>query len=157
PRHGKRQKQRVQTRIVESLTNVLAGREDNSPFVARDVGETVIHRLALLLAHAGAQDDDVLNPRREFVFESVEVLISLCQTQGRAPIPNAVEKVLTDASGKRLVVYQLLIERLKFDALVRIRVSRRLEGCRLNQDEVFERPRSCLCSRIFLMSNRAAL
>jgi hypothetical protein len=99
----------------------------------------------------------VLNPRRELVFESVEVLISLCQNQWRAPIPNGVENVLTDSPSASLVVDQLLIERLKFDALVRIRVPRRLEGCRLNQDEVFERPRRGLGARIYLMSNRAAL
>src|SRR5262245_39865121 len=99
----------------------------------------------------------MLNPRRELVFESVEVLISLCQNQWRAPISNGVENVLTDSPSARLVVDQPLTERLKFDALVRIRLPRRLEGCRLNQDEVFERPRSGLCARIYLMSNRATL
>ena len=49
PRDRKRQKQRVQTWVVESLANVLAGREDDSPFLPRDGCETVIDRLALLL------------------------------------------------------------------------------------------------------------
>jgi hypothetical protein len=55
----------------------LPGREDDSPFMARDSGETVIDRLALLLAHAGAQDDNVIDTRRQLVFEAVEVLIAL--------------------------------------------------------------------------------
>jgi hypothetical protein len=36
-------------------------------------------RPALLLAHSGAQDDEVINARREVVFEAVEVLISFRQ------------------------------------------------------------------------------
>ena len=79
PRDRKRQKQRVQTWVVKSLANVLAGREDDSPFLPRDGCETVIDRLALLLAHAGAQDHNVINARRQLVFEAVEVLIALRQ------------------------------------------------------------------------------
>ena len=35
--------------------------------------------LSLLLAHAGAQDDNVIDTRRQLVFEAVEVLIALRQ------------------------------------------------------------------------------
>jgi hypothetical protein len=77
PRDRKRQKQRVQTRVVESLANVLASRKDDSPFVTRNGCETLIDRLSLLLAHSGAQDDNVINARRQLVFEVVDVLISL--------------------------------------------------------------------------------
>ena len=157
PRDRKRQKQRVQTRIVESLANVLASREDDSPFMARDGCETLIDRLPLLLAHAGAQDDNVINARRQLVFEAVEVLIALRQDQRRTPIANRVDDVLADSSSSRLVVDQLLVERLKFDALVRIRASVRLERCRLNEHEVLERARCRLCASIYLMSNRTAL
>src|SRR4029078_8968696 len=45
-----------------------------------------------------------------------------------------------------------LVEALKFDTFVRIRVLRRLEGSRLNQHEMFERSRRRLRARIDLMS-----
>jgi hypothetical protein len=79
PGDRKRQKQRVQTRIVESFANVLASREDDSPFVARDSCETFTDRLPLLLAHASAQHDNMIDARRQLVFEAIEVLISLRQ------------------------------------------------------------------------------
>jgi hypothetical protein len=79
PRDRKRQKQGVQTRIVESLAHVLASRKDDSPFMARNGGETLIDCLSLLLANAGAQDDNVFDARRERLLEAVEVLISLRQ------------------------------------------------------------------------------
>ena len=66
PRDRKRQKQRVQTRIVESLANVFASREDDSSFVARDGRETLVDRLPLLLP-AGAQDDNVIDARRKLL------------------------------------------------------------------------------------------
>jgi hypothetical protein len=52
---------------------------------------------------------------------------------------------------------QLLVERLKFDALVRSRTSVRLERRRLNQHQVLERARGRLCAGVYLMSNRTAL
>jgi hypothetical protein len=68
PGHWKRQKQCVQTRIVESLANVLASREDDSPFVARNGCQTLIDRLPLPPAHAGAQDHNVIDARRKLPF-----------------------------------------------------------------------------------------
>jgi hypothetical protein len=47
--------------------------------MARNGGETLIDCLSLLLANAGAQDDNVFDARRERLLEAVEVLISLRQ------------------------------------------------------------------------------
>jgi hypothetical protein len=124
--------------------------------VARDGGETLIDRLPLLLAHAGPQDDNVINAR-ELVFEDVEVVISLRQEQRRTRIANRVDDVFADSPSTCVVVDQLLVERLKFDTFVRIRGPRRLECCRLNEHEVVEGARCRLCAGIYLMPNRAAL
>jgi hypothetical protein len=70
---------------------------------------------------------------------------------------NGVDDVLADASRTRLVVDQLLVEDLKLDTFVGIRIPPRLEGCRLNQHEVLERPRRRLCAGTYLMPNWAAL
>src|SRR5262249_46921802 len=77
--------------------------------------------------------------------------------QWRAPIPNGVENVITDSPSAQLVIDQLLVEALKFDTFVRIRVLDRLEGGRLNQHEMFERSRRRLHASIHLMSDRTAL
>src|SRR5262245_5177524 len=157
PGYGKRQKQRVQPGIVESLANVLASREYDSPFVARDSCETLIDCVPLLLAHAGAQDDNVIDARREFLFEAVEMVIALCQYQRRPPIANGIDHVLANSPRPRQVIGQLLVQSLKFDALVWIRISVRLKRCRLNEHEVFEWAGCRLSASIYLMSNRAAL
>lgn len=125
--------------------------------MARDGCETLIERLPLLLANAGAQDHDVIDARREFPFESVEMIIALGQYQRRTPLANRVDDVLTDLPSARLVVDQLLIQDLKFDALVRIRAFRRLECCGLNEHEMLEGARRGLCTGIDLVSNRTAL
>jgi len=111
----------------------------------------------LLFAHASAQHDDVIDACREFLFEAVEMVIPLGQYQRRPPILNRVENVLADSPSSRLVSAQLLVQDLKFDALVRIRISVRLKRCRLNEHEVLERAGCRLCASIHLMSNRTAL
>ncbi len=99
----------------------------------------------------------MINARRQLVFEAVEVLIALRQDQRRTPIANRLDNVLADSPSTRLVVDQLLVQGLKFDALVRIRTSVRLERRRLNQHEVLERAGCRLCASIYLMSNWTAL
>jgi hypothetical protein len=70
---------------------------------------------------------------------------------------NGFENVLADSPSSSLVVDQLLIERLKFDALVRFGVPRRPERCRLNQHEVLKRSGRRLYAGTYLMPNWAAV
>jgi hypothetical protein len=93
----------------------------------------------LLLAHAGPQHDDVIDARREFLFEAVEMVIALGQYQRRPSIADRFDNVLADSPSPRLVIGQLLVQSLKFDALVRIGTSVRLKRCRLNEHEMLER------------------
>ena len=51
------------------------------------------------------------------------MIIALGQDQRRTRIANRIDDVLADSPGSRLVIDQFLIQGLKFDALVRIRVS----------------------------------
>ena len=65
--------------------------------VARNGGQlTLSDRPPLLLADAGAQDDHVVNTRRELVFEPVEVFVALRQHERRTPVANSVDDVLAD-------------------------------------------------------------
>ena len=58
PRDRQRQKQRVQARIVESLSDVFAGGKNDSCFIARDGCQPIGHGLPLLLTHPRSQYDD---------------------------------------------------------------------------------------------------
>ena len=93
----------------------------------------------------------------ELVLEAVEMLVAFREHQRRAAVATASMTSSTDAPIPRLVVDQLLIERLKLDALVRIGRPVRLERRRLNEDEVLERARRRLCASVHAMPNRAAL
>jgi hypothetical protein len=73
------------------------------------------------------------------------------------PVANGFDNVLADLPSSSLVIDQLLIERLKFHTLVPIRIPTWPERCRLNQNEVLERPGRCLCTGAYLMPNWAAL
>jgi hypothetical protein len=48
PRHGKRQKQRVQARIVEPFADLLTGGQDGLFLILRDRRQPIGHRLLLL-------------------------------------------------------------------------------------------------------------
>ena len=113
--------------------------------------------MPLLLAHAGVQDHNVIDARRKLLFEAVEMIIALRQYQGRSSTANRVDDILADSTSSRRVINQLLIQSLKFDALVTIRAPGRLEGGRLNEHEMLEWARRGLCASIDPMSNRTAL
>jgi hypothetical protein len=59
PGNGKGQKQRVQPRIVEALTNVLPSSQNHSGLLTRDGRQPIDQSLALPLAHSRAQDDEM--------------------------------------------------------------------------------------------------
>ena len=59
PRHGQRQEQRVQARVVESLAHVLARRQDHPPLIGWNRGQSISDGLPLLLAHPRSQDHEV--------------------------------------------------------------------------------------------------
>jgi hypothetical protein len=113
--------------------------------------------MPLLLARAGAQDHSVFDARRKLLLEAVEMIIALRQYQGRSSTAKRVDDILADSTSSRRVINQLLIQSLKFDALVRIRTPGRLEGGRLNEHQMLEWARRGLCASIDLMSNRTAL
>ena len=59
PGHWERQEEGVQTRIVESLSDMLAGRHHHARLIGGNRGEIFSYRLPLLLAHSGPQDNEV--------------------------------------------------------------------------------------------------
>src|SRR5947209_20628810 len=79
PRDRQRQKQRVQARIVESLSNVLASRQDDATFVQRDSRQPFGRCSPLLLTHSASQYHDMRDARREGAFETIKVLVSFGQ------------------------------------------------------------------------------
>ena len=81
PRDWKRQKQGVQARIVEALTNVLAGGQNHSGILAWDARQPIDHGLPLLLAHPGSQDHEVTHAPDQPTLKTVEMVVSLREHQ----------------------------------------------------------------------------
>ena len=63
----------------------------------------------------------MIDARRKLLFEMVEMIIALGQYQRTTLTANRVDNAFADAARSPLVVDQLLIQGLKFHALVRIR------------------------------------
>jgi len=82
PGDRQRQKQRVQPRIVESLANVLASRQDDATFVQRDSRQPFGRCSPLLLAHSASQHHDMRDAPGECAFETIEVLVTFGQHKG---------------------------------------------------------------------------
>ena len=81
PRHRQRQEQRVQPRVVEPFTDVLASREDDAALTRRNGRHSFAHDLPLLLAHSAAEHHNVKHIPGEPGLESVEVLVALRQDE----------------------------------------------------------------------------
>ena len=64
PRHRQREKQSVQTRIVEALSEITSSCQQNTLFIRWSSSELFHRRLQLLLAHSSPQYDKVRNVRR---------------------------------------------------------------------------------------------
>ena len=79
PGNGQCQEERVQPRIVESLTDVPAGGEQESFLSGRDGGEPVTHVASRLGAHPSLQDDQMPRKRSELACEVLEVVPALGQ------------------------------------------------------------------------------
>ena len=104
PRHGKRQKQRVEARIVEALSDVPAGGKDDAGLVVRDGGKLLGNCPLLLLAQPRAQDDKVTQTRGQLLREAVKMIGSLGEHQRRAAVTHALGHVVADAAVAQVVI-----------------------------------------------------
>jgi hypothetical protein len=118
PRDGQREEQCIQPRIIEPLTDVLAGGQDDPGRGGRDRRQPVHDGPPLLLAHARSEDNEVPDVRLEVAFEPVQMVVPFRQQQGRPPCANGLEHVLADAPIAGVVLDQLLVERLELHPLV---------------------------------------
>jgi len=98
PRNWKSQEQCVQARIVESFSDVLAGRQDDSWLVARNRGEPFGDCLPLLFAHARSQNHQVTDARREQAFKSVDVVVSLREYERRPASVHSLDDIVADTT-----------------------------------------------------------
>ena len=98
PRDWKRQKQRVQPRIVESLSDVLASGQDDPCLIARDDCQPIGDGLPLLLAQPRPQHHEVTDARREHALETVEVIVPLREHQRRTAVVHRLHNVVADTT-----------------------------------------------------------
>ena len=93
----------------------------------------------------------------EAPLQSVEVVVALREHERRSPRVHRLKDVRANALIARVIVHQLLIERLKLHPLVRVGCARRLERRWLHEGEVLKRPSSRLHSRIHAVPYRPTL
>ena len=157
PRHGKRQKQRVQARIVEPLSDVPAGGKDDAGLIARNGGKLLGNCPLPLLAQPRAQDDKLTHIGGQLLREAVKMICPLREHERRAAALHALGHVVADAAVAQVVIDQFPIQRLELDPRVRIGAPARLEGSRLHENPVLERPGNCLRLRVHAVAHRPAL
>src|SRR5437016_2770129 len=96
------------------------------------------------------------NPR-EFSLEALEMLVALGQHERRSTVTHCLNDFVTDRAIPRLVVDKLLIQGVELERLVGVGASSWLEGRRMNNNRVLERPRRSLRLRVDPMPDCAAL
>ena len=85
------------------------------------------------------------------------MIVSFGQNERRSVVTHSLKDLVTDGAIPRLVVHQLLVERLEFGSFVYARISGRLECRRTNNNRVIERLRRRLRSGVDAMPDRTAL
>ena len=113
--------------------------------------------LSLLLAHAGAQHDEVADTLRELALQTIEVIVALREHEWRSPRVHRLEDVGADAMITSVVLDQFLIQGLELDTPVRGRAPDGAKGCRLHECEVFKRSGCRLHPGIHAVPDRPAL
>ncbi len=81
PRDWHCQKQGVESLIVETLTNIAAGRQDK-PLLVIGHPKGILRRASLCCRHPAPQYDDIAHEAREPVLEIAEMIPSLRSTTG---------------------------------------------------------------------------
>lgn len=71
------------------------------------------------LAHARPQHDQVAHALGEALLQSVEVVVALREHERRSPRVHRLKNVRADAKVARVIIHQLLIQRLELHPLVR--------------------------------------
>ena len=99
----------------------------------------------------------MINSSRQLIGEAFEMFVSFCEHERRAGCLDSFDHIFADTAIPRFVAYQIAVERMKLDALVRRRRHCRLKGCRTHQNAVGKRPSHGLGLRIDAMPNRTAL
>ena len=157
PRHGKRQEQRVQARIVEALADVPTSGKDDARLIARNGSELLGNGPLPLLARPRAQDDKMTHIGGQQLCKALKMICSFREHERRAAALHGLGHVVADAAVAQLVIDQFPNQRLELDPRVRFGAAARLEGRRPHENPVLERPGHCLRLRVHAVAHRPAL
>src|SRR5216684_5533502 len=157
PRDRQRQEQRVQARIVESLSDVFASRQDDATFFPWDGRQPFGLYLSLLLPHSTSKDHDVTNVRGKLTLKTCEVLVAFCEHERRSPVTHGLHDLVGNRSIPGLVINQELVKRLELNPFVGRCAARWMKGSGTDEDGVLEGPRGRLRPCVHAIAYRAAL
>ena len=123
-----RQKQRVQSRIVESLSDVFASRQDDAIFLSWDGRQPFGFYLSLFLPPSTSKNHDVTNVRDKDTRKTIEVLVAFREHKRRSPVTHGLHDLVTNSSIPGLVIHQELVKRLELNPSIGRRAARWMKG-----------------------------
>src|SRR5712691_12937866 len=104
PRNRHREKERVEPGVVETFTDVLARRKNETLFRVRDRGELGPDRSPFRRGHASMKHYQVTYETPQPIGEILEVVAPLRQKDWRPPLLDCTDDVVKDEAVARLVL-----------------------------------------------------
>ena len=106
PRYGEGHEQCVETRIVESFPDVLAGGEEDALLIVRNARQPLRNGFGLLPPHAASKHDQVADTPGELSGERVQVPIALRQHERRTGLAHGPDHIFANQAIAPLVLHQ---------------------------------------------------
>jgi hypothetical protein len=137
PRHGHREKERIEPRVVESLTDVAPGCDEQSRLFVWHGLEGRRHGASLGGSHPAVEDDDVTGGVLKVGGKGRKMILALGEQDGRTSRCERGPHVIYDQAVAAVIHRQVGVERLDATPGYRAIAAKR----RLADDQtVFERP-----------------
>src|SRR5262245_13933596 len=156
PGYGHREKQCVETCIIEALAAVPARRHDDALLVVRHCRQYRGRSIALVSSHPAFKDYDVLRELCEPLCDCVKVVLALSDHDRETPCFESRQNIVENHVIASSVAGQQAVEFLDRYWCIRC-LPLRTESSPLDYHAVRERSRCRLFPRVDAMTDRAAL
>ena len=138
PGYRQRQKQRIQPRVVETFADVAPRGQQHARLAFRNARELLGRRVQFLGSSAAVQRDHILHMRCQSIGQGLQVLLAFRQEQRGTAIPQSLQNVIADHPIAILIRDQFLIERVKLQSPIGVRLNQWTKGSGTNVDGMGE-------------------